>query len=132
MHGWWFKINIRELIEKSLIEIIEEIQSTKELIIKNKYEKLENEYAQSLYEKKLMGNIANVVGKDNKPIFGNESKRQIEFLNQTQTDIDYQSLKEYNKKLSKEKDKMYSKLEILEKVFDAKKLEMELRKWLIT
>lgn len=121
-------MNVRELFEKTLIEIIEEIQLTKELIIKNKYEKIQNDFAQETYEKNIKGEIANAVDDKQKPIFSNQEKRDAEFFAKTEKDTDYQALKEYNRILSRNRDDYYMKLEVLEKIFEAKKLEMELRK----
>ena len=121
-------MNVKELIAKSLIEIIEEIQSTKQLIIANKYEKIKSVYAQGLFEKKLKGEIVNSVDGKDKPIFSNQEKRDAEFAVQAERDDDYKSLKEYYSNLNRIKDELYSNLEILEMVFEAKKLELELSK----
>jgi len=121
-------MNVKELIQKSLIEIIEEIQTTKQMIIENKYEKIQNEYAQAQFEKKVKGDIANVVDDKQKAVFSNQEKREIEFVNRTELDNDYKMLKDFNQNLNRQKDDLYLNLEVLEKVFETKKLEMELSK----
>ena len=119
---------MKELFEKPIIEIVEQFQKTRETVIKNKYEKIANGFAQSQYEKVIMGRIASAADKDGKAIYSNDTKRQAEFAATAATDADYLALKELNKTLSEDKDNLYMRLDVLEKIFEAKKLEMELRK----
>ena len=101
---------IAENVNKEIFEL-------KRRIIDNKYAILQNKMGLDKYEKKLMGEIANAVGEDKKPVFSNMEKRQAEFERRTAEDKDYIVLKEYIQKLERSKDEMYAELEFKQNVF---------------
>lgn len=98
-------------------KINEEMYALKRRIIDNKYSILQNKMGLDKYEKKLMGEIANAIGEDKKPVFSNLEKREAEFERRVAEDKDYIVLKEYIQKLERDKDEMYAELEFKQNVF---------------
>lgn len=101
---------IAENVNKEIFEL-------KRKIIDNKYAILQNKMGLEKYERTLMGEIANTVGEDKKPLFSNMEKRQAEFERRSAEDKDYIVLKEYIQKLERDKDEMYAELEFKQNVF---------------
>jgi len=100
------------------VEILNtEIFELKRKIIDNKFSILKNKEGFGLYEKKMMGEIADELLPDQKPKFSNEAKRLAEFDRRTQTDKDYVSLREYIVKLERERDELYSQLDYKQNLF---------------
>jgi len=110
-----------------------EIFELKRKIIDNKYAILQNKMGLEKYERTLMGEIANAVGEDKKPLFSNMEKRQAEFERRSAEDKDYIVLKEYIQKLERDKDEMYAELEFKQNVFlieiERIRLGMEGKQW---
>lgn len=117
---------IAENVNKEIFEL-------KRKIIDNKYAILQNKMGLEKYERTLMGEIANAVGEDKKPLFSNMEKRQAEFERRSAEDKDYIVLKEYIQKLERDKDEMYAELEFKQNVFlieiERIRLGMEGKQW---
>lgn len=97
--------------------INEEIFALKRKIIDNKYAILKNKMGLQKFERSLMGAIANELGEDKKPKYGNAEKRQAEFDKRVETDKDTIVLREYIEDLERARDEMYAELEFNQNVF---------------